>query len=288
MDKDLWNRTCRSLIDAQEHFEVPVGSGHGSTLNNDGTPYQIAVAIADARQVSKFIVDPYPHVSAEAQRKHVLTRIESWLSPRCRLADKYIDYLSCLGWTEDELANRFWLASNPQRTELEVYTSLSGSSRLKRANELSSLLEDMRLDMPFSLDGFNFGPVSLAHDGTFTAYLRPATTSAISSIIPHQMTRFLNIFSDRTVGARGILISVKFTDGHYSEIKVDLCAHCVTPDINSTAETVSRLGKICRDSPIILPEDAKVAFWGVSHEGVNQRYYIYTIPFQQRQTNISS
>lgn len=278
MDMDLWHSTCRSLDAARRHFEVPAGANHGSSLNNDGTPYQIAFALAGKKQAAKFIVDPAPHLCAETQRLHVLSEIPAWISPKSGNTDDYIEHLSTLGRVKDTEAKRFWLASNPQRTQVELYTSLPGENRRQRINALTALLNERRLDTPFPLDGFTPGPVSLAHDGTLTAYLRPSELSAIAAVTPRQMHGFLGIFADRDVGARGILISVKFIDGRYAGIKIDLCAHCVTPDAETATTAADALGRLCRDEAITIPATARVAFWGASHDGDKPRYYIYAIP----------
>lgn len=261
------------------HFEVPAGSGQGSTINADGTPYQVAWSTDGLRQAAKVIVDPFPGLSAWEQRDLVLNKLSSWLSSSSDEQDNFLDKVGLLGKSGAGGLNRFWVATDPVRPSVEVYTSLAADTEAGRENELAWIMEKLGYRVTLPPDGFNLGPLSYSSSHScLSVYLRPRNLAALVSILPEALAGFLKVFSGCKVMSRGVLVCLKVGRERVLESKLDLCAHCVTPTTDSAKRIAQALGEKFRGTPINLPLGAGVAFWGVSLSDTGQRIYVYAVP----------
>lgn len=279
MDNDLWLSACSTLSDAMSHFEVPSGCGHGSSINADGTPFQIAWASNGRVQATKVIVDPFPYLSAREQRQRVLERLPSWTGMPQDPDSNFLHHIASFGSISGGKANRFWVASSIDRQDTEIYSSLAGDTMRQREKELSCLMDRLDCRAPFSLSDFRLGPISVSSSKTsLSVYLRPQSIESVLSLLPTELASFFAFFSGSFVSSNGLLLCIKLRKNDIVGIKLDLCAHCVTPTESSASNVAKTLGNAFMGRPINLPQDTKTAFWGASHTPKGLRIYVYLVP----------
>lgn len=261
-------------------YGVPSGSGHGSSLNADGTPFQIAWSSDGKKQFAKVIVDPFTTLSAVKQSSLVFDRLAASLEAKPSPNADFLQFLTGLRYIYGEKAQRFWIASSLDGHDVELYSSLVGDTTKERTEALRDLMGLVGYRAPFSFSDFDLGPFSVSSNkGCLTVYLRPRSVHRIGSLLPSDSVYFFRAFAGQTVGERGLLLGIKFGRNGLEGVKVDLCAHCVTPRRVMALRAAVALGTNFVGRPLVLVPRARVSYWGASYDPKGlQRIHIYLVP----------
>jgi hypothetical protein len=280
MDKQIWNSACQKLLSLRSKYGFGIGN-QGSQLNADGTPYEIAFAFAGGKQLSKIILDPYPELKSLEQRILVQDYLSNLLLYKNNRISHFLRIVNAIGDCGAENPFRFWISKNLQDEEIEIYSALCGDHG-EQYGQLSSIFEEFNCENPFKRNGLKLGPISISSEkNIFTIYFRPQTISQIRNCLPSNINLYLEEFAGKSISKNGMLISYKYQSNKLISKKLDICAHCVSNDDNEAKQIAASLGKKIIGKEIRLPQNSKVAFWGVSWKNnwdSNLKLYIYLIP----------
>ncbi len=291
----------RAVRDLLEAADVYLGDdvGCASSLNNDGTPLEIAIALRRAGSSVRLLMDP-AHEDADPVRRcrRALAACERFLEPFAdgvfvarfwrALCDALPDRASLVRWLP---TGAMWLAADLQRRGLAAYVSARWADPAERWPRVLGWLEQLSSPAAAALraaaDISDVASVGLegaaAGDLRAKVYFRfrkpmPISALGLPALASPGVEHFLSRMIQRgRLHPRGLVLSVfgAFDPAEPVRVKVDLCAHCLRREPAEWAALLEELASEFRLPGPALSDTlrsgrAELAFVGFGLSGVGE------------------
>lgn len=270
-----------------------------STLNNDGTPFQIAIADAgDGHRSVRLIVDPFRLGRDETDRSGANLAAFAQLQGRCspRAADRCRRFMAALAPSFEQPCERrsgdIWLAADLCRAGAGIYVTARGRSSWEQGERLiaEARIEQHRAAITaihtvcevqaYSIQGSRTGNLAVniywkPHPGT-----RSIPREIGFALPTWQHENFAGALS-RASAAALTFCSTFAVIGEGRGSKIDLCNHCLGLDVQGCLATLDQFCAISSGfadnvAQIAAAETAEIAFIGVRvHAGGNSPYVYF-------------
>ncbi|MEG3164835.1 hypothetical protein U1701_09535 [Sphingomonas sp. PB2P19] len=272
-----------------------------STLNNDGTPFQIAIADAGNGQRSvRLIVDPFRLGRDEADRSGANLAAFAHLQGRCsrRAADRCRRFMAALAPSFEQACDRrsgdIWLAADLCRAGAGIYVTARGGSAAGQGERLiaEAGIEQHRAAITaihtvcavqaYSMQGSRTGNLAV------NIYWKPrrgarSIPPEIGFAVPvRQPESLIGTLNSASAGALTFCSTFAILgDGRGS--KLDLCNHCLGLDVQGCLATLNQFCVISSGfadsvAQIAAAGTAEIAFIGVRVRAAGNTPYVYFKP----------
>ncbi|TXC71993.1 hypothetical protein FSB78_14290 [Sphingomonas ginsenosidivorax] len=278
-----------------------------STLNNDGTPFQIAIAdTGDGHRSVRLIVDPFRLGRDEVDRQGSNLAAFAQLQSRCsaRAADRCRRFMAMLAPSFEQVSERrsgdIWLAADPSRAGVAIYVTARSRSPDEQAERL---IAEANIDQhraavtaihavctvqAYSMQGSRTGNLSV------NIYWKPPVGM---QSIPREIGFDLPLWrfgshegalSRASAGALTFCSTFAVTgDGRGS--KLDLCNHCLGLDAQGCLATLDQFCAISSGfadnvAHAAAAQTAEIAFLGVRMRAGENAPYVYLKPVRHGAT----
>jgi hypothetical protein len=288
-DENVLARLAATLLGDGGLSELP----RRSALNNDGTALQVCESCSPGVSVLRIVADPGAHARTsrasherclQALARTLLVTGAAQLSPLCETT-LALTLPARPDRERDLAAGTLWLAASPTHPGVAVYVNARWGDEPERwrrgARWLAALLPGVGGASFIERTAPRARVASFALEGVdrerarAKLYFRllsplPLGEFGVSALSHDAMVQFLNlVVEEGAVPTSGLVISVGFStaDGHWSDAKLDVCAHCLPHDVDAWARLLKDLSQRlglevprCREG--VLRGDADVALVG--------------------------
>jgi hypothetical protein len=276
-----------------------------STINNDGTPFQIALAdTGSPDHAVRLIIDPFRLGRDEADRMAANLAAFARLEGRCsaRAARRCERFMAALApsftGTCDRRSGDIWLAADPGRAGIGIYVTAKDGPVADRAARLiaAAKIEQHRepieaIHRACSIQAYSIQG-SRSADLAVNIYWKPRPDAAtlaqgIGFAVPLRRPGAAAGSLDHGSARALTLCSTFAVAGAQRSHKIDLCNHCLKLD---TDQSLAVLEQFCAVTPefadavrrIANAGPAEIAFIGVRGKACGNTAYVYFKPASGR------